>query len=160
MAHPQLSSLKQYGLEGEVKLLASVSVCVGEPVTKTSWEKDAMDMMGATTFSELKRRSSDWCYHDEKIKKDGWLVPSSKVMRGWEELSNGKKVFFFYFWMFDKSLWMYEMKDGDFTQPNDHRPPKNHYDNQLHVWIPEEKWTRCKVDLSDVVFEEELCWIE
>lgn len=159
MAHPALSSLKKYGLEGEVKLLASVSVHVGEPVTKTKYEKDTMDMEGATTFSELKRRSSDWSYHDEKIKREGWLMPSSKVMRGWECLSDKKKVFFFYFWMCDKSLWVYEMKEGDFTGSKDHFIPHGHYDNQLHVRIPEEKWTKCAV-LSDVVFEEDLCWIE
>ena len=118
-----------------------------------------MDMVGDTTFSELKRRSRDWSYRDEKIKKEGWLMPSCKVIEGWEQKSRGKKVYFFYLWMCDKSLWMYELKDGDFTQDGSHFIPRGHFDNQLHVRIPQEKWTPCG-DLSDVVFEEDVCWIE
>jgi hypothetical protein len=158
--HPGISSLVTYGTEGEQLLTSLISVIVGERVTKTAGTFDTMDFAGASSFSELKRRSSDWFYTDEKIQREGWLMPTTKVMKGWEALSEGKRVYFFYFWMRDKSLWMYEMKEGDFNGPNDHNPPKNHYDNQLHVTIQQDRWTRCNVDCSSIVFEEDSCWIE
>jgi hypothetical protein len=30
----------------------------------------------------------------------------------------------------------------------------------LHVAIPQEKWKKVEVDLSEVVFEEDGCWID
>lgn len=137
-----------------------ISRAVGDKLKKTSETFDSMDMTGKKSFCELKRRSSDWTYHDAKIKKEGWLMPANKVMRAWQELSEGKKVYFVYFWGFEKSLWLYEVKDTDFKKKEDYVIPKNHYDNQLHVTVPQEKWTRVAVDLSGVVFEEDKCWID
>jgi len=54
---------------------------------------------------------------------------------------------------------MYELKEGDFSQDGSHFIPKGHYDSQLHVRIPQKKWTQCG-NLSDVAFEEDVCWIE
>lgn len=157
--HPGISSLVAYGAEGELLLTSILCDIVGETISKTSGTFDTMDFEGETTFSELKRRSSDFFYCDTKIKEEGWLMPSCKVIKSWEKLSEGKKVFFFYFWMRDKSLWYYEMKEGDFSK-EEHKPPKNHYDKQLHVTIQEDKWKRCNVDCSSIVFEEDKCWIE
>lgn len=157
--HPSISSLLEYGKEGETKLLSSISAYVGEPVTKTKGVFDNMDFISESFFCELKRRSKDYSYCDEKIKKEGWLISSSKVIKGWEEIAKGKRVFFFYFWTWDKSLWVYELQEGDFTQDGSHFIPKGHYDTMLHVTIPQDKWIRCG-ELSDVVFEEDVCWIE
>lgn len=157
--HPGISSLVAYGYEGEDKLTSAISTYLGEHVVKTSATFDSMDFCGEKTFSELKRRSTDWTYYDTKIKEEGWLMPSNKVMKGWEEISKGKRVFFFYFWSFDKTLWAYEMSETDFTQKDDHFVPRNHYDNMLHVTIPQEKWTFVE-KLSSIVFEEETCWID
>ena len=158
--HPAINSLYTYGSEAEKYLMPIISRAVGDKLKKTSETFDSMDMTGKKTFCELKRRSSDWSYHDEKIKKEGWLMPANKVMRAWQELSEGKKVFFVYFWGFEKSLWLYEVKDTDFKKKEDYVIPKNHYDNQLHVTVPQEKWTRVAVDLSGVIFEEDKCWID
>lgn len=86
-------------------------------------------------------------------------MPSTKILRGWDELSKGKSVFFFYYWGCDKTLWVYEMKEGDFSTAH-HRIPRGHYDQQLHVAIHQDRWSRCDVDLSTVLFEEEGCWIQ
>jgi hypothetical protein len=158
--HPAINCLYSYGSEAEKILMPIVSRVVGDTLKKTSETFDSMDMVGRKTFCELKRRGLTWHYRDAKIKKEGWLMPSNKVMRGWEELSKGKRVFFVYFWSKDKSLWVYEMKEGDFSASGDHFVPKGHYDTQLHVAIPQDRWCRVDVDLSGVVFEEDRCWID
>lgn len=158
--HPAINSLYSYGIEGEEKLLSTISFYVGEPVKKTSATFDHLDAIGTNSFSEIKRRGSDWSYHDKIIKQEGWILPSCKVIRAWEELSKGKKVYFFYFWMVDKSLWVYEMKPNDFTDAKSHFIPNGHWDNMLHVRIMEDKWKRVNCDLRNVVFEEDQCWIE
>jgi hypothetical protein len=157
--HPCIAAKVSYGLEAERKLLPILSDVIGEPLIKTVGTFDCMDMEGLTSFSELKRRTTDYTYEDERIKREGWWMPSCKVIKGWQELSEGKRVFFFYLWSCDKSLWMYEMKEGDFSSSDCHKVPKGHYDNQLHVAIPQERWTRVECDLSSLVFEEDLCWI-
>lgn len=157
--HPAISSLVTYGYEGEDKLTSAISQCLGEQVIKTASAFDSMDFGSPTYFVELKRRGLDWTYHDTKIKEEGWFMPSCKVIKGWEEISKGKRVFFFYFWSFDKTLWSYEMSATDFTQKDDHFVPKNHYDTMLHVTIPQDKWTFVE-KISSIVFEEETCWIE
>ena len=157
--HPCISAKVSYGLEAEQKLLPILSTVVGEPIRKTGGTFDCMDFGGDSSFSELKRRTSDFSYRDEKIEREGWLMPSCKVIEGWWKLSEGKRVFFFYLWSCDKSLWVYEMKEGDFTSGDSHKVPKGHYDNQLHVAIPQELWSRVDCDLSSLVFEEDLCWI-
>jgi len=157
--HPCISSLVNYGLEAELKLTLEISKTLQEPIQKTKGTFDSMDFTGPRVFVELKRRGLDFCYHDVKIKEEGWLMPSCKVMKGWSELAEGKRVYFFYFWSFDKSLWMYEMKSGDFTEPGSHTVPKYHYDKMLHVKIPQDSWTFVKT-LDELVLEEELCWIE
>lgn len=158
--HPAVESLYTYGVEAEEKLLSTISAYVGEPVVRMSGTFDHLDMESKSAFSELKRRTAEWSYHDDKIKKEGWLVPSCKVIKAWEKLSEGKKVFFFYFWMCDKSLWVYEMKEGDFTAAGSHFVPKNHYDSMLHVKIHQDQWKRLNVDLRHVTFEEDVCWID
>jgi len=157
--HPNIKAKVVYGTEAEQKLLPILSHVVGEPLVKTSGTFDCMDMKGAGTFAELKRRGLDFSYCDEKIKREGWLMPSCKVIRSWTELAEGKRVFFFYYWGCDKTLWSYEMKEGDFSEGDCHFVPKGHYDNQLHVAILQERWQRVDVDLSEVVFEEEGCLI-
>lgn len=158
--HPAISSLVVYGAEAEEELCDVMSSVVGESVRKIHKTFDTMDVRGNTVFGELKRRSRDYHYNDEKIKKEGWLIPSCKIIRGWLEMAEGFEVYLFYFWSSDKTLWYYKMKEGDFCSGDCHKPPKNHYDKQLHVWIPEECWTRVPIDLSGLMFEEDECWIE
>lgn len=155
--HPAISTLVAYGAEAERILLPILSQIVQDGLKKTDGCFNTMDFQGKRTFAELKRRSKDWSYTDERIRQEGWLIPSCKILRGWEELSKGKDVFFFYFWMCDKSLWFYQLREGDFTGPKDHFVPKNHYDQMLHVTIPEEKWTF--VTKVENLFEEEQCLI-
>lgn len=157
--HPAIGGLVQYGTEAEEKLTAVLSDIVGETIKKTLKMFDVLDFQGSSTFAELKRRSSDYFYTDAKIKEEGWYVPSCKIIRGWDELSQGKRVLFFYLWMKDKSLWVYEMQEGDFSSNDCHKIPRGHYDNQLHVAIKEDQWCRCDADLSKIIFEEETCLI-
>lgn len=131
---------------------------VGEPLVKTRETFGLLDFLGQTVVAELKKRTSDWSYLDEKIQQEGWLIPSCKILRGWELLSQGKRVIFFYYWACDKTLWMYELQQGDFTSPGSHFIPKGHCDQMLHVTIPQRKWHALgKVDVS---FTEDECWIE
>jgi len=157
--HPNIQALVSYGLEAQQSLEEAISIVLDEPMKQTAATFDTLDFHSKTKFAELKRRTPEWSYHDEKIKKEGWLIPSCKILRGWEELSQGKRVFFFYFWSFDKSLWVFEMKVGDFSQ-TPHFIPKNHYDQMYHVAVPQDRWRHCEVNLSHLVFEEDLCWIQ
>ena len=157
--HPSIKSKVVFGTEAEQKLLPILSQAVNEKLHKTSGTFDVMDMVGSGIFAELKRRTSDFSYCDEKIQREGWLMPSCKIIRAWQELSEGKRVVFFYYWGCDKSLWMYEMSEGDFSSGDSHRVPNGHYDRQLHVAIVQDRWSRVDADLSEVVFEDEGCWI-
>jgi hypothetical protein len=158
--HPSISAKVSYGKEGQTALTTVISQILGEEMTETKATFDTLDFESPTIFAELKRRTRDWTYLDKKIQEEGWLIPSCKIHRAWEELARGKRVFFFYFWSFDKSLWMFEMKSDDFSEgEKTHFIPRYHYDTQLHVAAHQSRWTRCEVDLSHLVFEEDLCWI-
>lgn len=156
--HPCIASKVAYGEEGEQKLLGLLSDSVGEPLVKTKETYGILDFEGETVVAELKKRTSDWSYGDQKIQKEGWLIPSCKILKGWEQRSLGKRVVFFYYWACDKSLWMYELEDGDFTSAGSHFVPKGHYDQMLHVAVPQARWTRR--GSVEVAFEEDGCWIE
>lgn len=155
--HPSISSLVSYGEEAEQKLLSFLSDAVGEPLTKTKETFGILDFAGETVVAELKKRTSEWSYLDEKIQREGWLIPSCKILKGWDQMSEGKKVVFFYSWACDKSLWMYELQEGDFTSPGSHFVPRGHYDQMLHVAIPQSKWT--SLGRVEITFEEDECWI-
>ena len=157
--HPCIAQKVSYGTEAEQKLIGVLSAVVGEPLVKTAGTFDCMDLKGDGVFAELKRRGCDWHWSDTKIKEEGWLMPSCKIQRGWRELAKGNRVVFFYFWSQDKSLWMYEMHETDFTACR-HFVPRGHYDNQLHVAIPQQEWQRIAVDVSGIVFEEDTCLID
>ena len=154
--HPAISSLVAYGTEAEQILLPMLSVAVGEPLTKTGGKMDTMDFEGRTVVGELKKRSSDWSYKNKKIYDEGWLIPSCKIIKGWEQIAAGKRVVFFYFWMEDKSLWMWEMEEDDFIDGG-HFIPKNHYDQMLHVAVHQSSWEF--VGFVENKFQEEECWI-
>lgn len=157
--HPNIAALVSYGLEGQQSLADAISTVLGEPMEQTTATYDTLDFQSKTLFAELKRRKPEWSYYDEKIKKEGWLIPSCKILRAWEELDKGKRVFFFYFWSSDKTLWVFEMMPGDFSS-TPHFIPKNHYDQMLHVAVPQERWRRCEVDLTHLQFEEDQCQIQ
>ena len=155
--HPAITALVSYGEEGEQKLLSVIGEALGEPVTKTKETFATLDFLGETVVAELKKRTSDWSYCDEKIQREGWLIPSCKILKGWEQIHLGKRVVFFYYWACDKTLWMYELEEGDFTAPGSHFIPRNHYDKMLHVAVPQSRWTA--LGSIDAQFEEEQCWI-
>lgn len=157
--HPCIAAKVAYGTEGEDKLLPVLSDVVGQPLKKMKGTYSVLDFYGNSVFVELKKRTPQWSYTDPKIQKEGWLIPSCKILFGWTMLEKGKRVFFAYYWSFDKSLWIYELKAGDFTTGG-HFVPEGHYDQMLHVAIPQEKWKKVEVDLSEVVFEEDGCWID
>lgn len=156
--HPCIESKVAYGEEGEQKLLDFLSECVGEPLVKTKETFGVLDFAGETVVAELKKRTSDWSYDDEKIQREGWLIPSCKILKGWEQRSLGKRVVFFYYWACDKSLWMYELQDNDFTEAGSHFVPRGHYDQMLHVAVPQTRWN--SLGSVQVAFEEDGCWIE
>lgn len=155
--HPCIESKVAYGEEAEEKLIELLSNRVKEPLVKTKETFGILDFSGPSVVAELKKRTSDWSYHDEKIKREGWLIPSCKILRGWEHLSEGKKVFFYYYWACDKSLWEYELLQSDFTAPGSHFVPRGHYDQMLHVAVPQGKWK--SLGSVEVAFEEDGCWI-
>jgi hypothetical protein len=154
--HPNIEHLVTYGKEAEEALAPLLSQIVGDTLLKTGSEFDSLDFQGDHTFAELKRRSDDWSYTHPKIQQEGWLIPSCKIMRGWTELAKGRKVFFFYAWDCDRSVWMYELAPGDFTSGG-HFIPKGHYDAMLHVAVPQSRWTRLPVEAP---WKAQGCWID
>ena len=156
--HPAIQSLLDYGEEGERLLRNVICDWLGEEIEKTPQVFGKLDFLGKTTSSDLKRRTPTWHYTNSQIRQDGWLIPWCKVLDGFDHQHRGKRVYFFYFWSSDKTLWVYELPRGSWSLPP--FTPEGHFDNQLHVGIPEAKWTHIWTAPSHVVFEEDTCWIE
>lgn len=157
--HPAIHSKVVYGTEGEDKLLPVLSAALGKPLRKIGNSFSVLDFKGEGVFAELKKRTSEWSRQDPKIKNEGWLIPSCKILQSWAEMDKGNEVVFFYFWASDKTLWSYRLKRTDFTTGG-HFVPKGHYDQMLHVAVPEHLWEQVSLDGFDLQFEEDTCWIE
>lgn len=129
------------GLYYEKVLQPALERCVGESLTKTSDCMDQMDFEGASCFVEVKSRGDQYHYSQWFIKKDGWMLPSGKIERAQREVAAGKRVFFFYFWRADKSLWMWEYTEGGVLGCREEYP-EWHHDQQKQTFIPEQYWKR------------------
>lgn len=129
------------GLYYEKVLHPKLETIVGEPLVHTKEETDAMDYEGVSCFVEVKSRGDQYHYSQWFFKKDGWMLPSSKIDRAQREIEAGKRVFFFYFWRADKSLWMWEYKEGGVLGCLE-QYPEWHHDKQKQTYIPEQCWKR------------------
>jgi len=130
-----------FGYHYEQILKPKIEEILGEAVDKTSEETDMMDFFGESYFAELKTRGDQYHYSQWFIKKDGWLIPTCKIRRAIEEVREGKKVVFFYFWTAGKSLWMWEFKEEDLRDTLD-CVPSWHQDHQRQSYVMEHHWTR------------------
>ena len=139
-SHP-FHKRSRLGLYYEQVLKPTLEKVIGEPIQKTESETDTMDFYSEHFFLELKVRSDSYHYTQEFIKRDGWIVPTCKIMRAIEETKKGKKVLFFYFWMAGKSLWCYEFNERDLSEMKD-KYPEWHRDHQQQTYIPESLWKR------------------
>jgi hypothetical protein len=122
-------------------LKPAMEKAVGESLVKTSEDNDTMDFEGKTCFVELKTRGDQYHYSQWFIKKDGWLLPTCKITRAHEEVREGKRVIFFYFWTAGKTLWRWDFSsDGLKDSKEDY--PSWHQDYQKQTYIKERHWTR------------------
>lgn len=131
-----------YGTRLEPYFLQKLSEVTNDTITKTSYCFSLLDFEGQTSWSELKVRTADWFYTDPKIQEEGWLIPACKFLDAAWKKSEGKDVFFFYYWALDQSLWMIKF-EPTFLMDFLLGIPKDHKDNQLHYFIHQDKWTFC-----------------
>ena len=125
----------------EMVLKPALEKAVGEPLVKTSEDLDTMDFEGKTCFVELKSRSDQYHYSQWFIKRDGWILPTCKITRARQEVKEGKKVVFFYFWKAGKSLWRWDFSEGGLLDAKE-KYPDWHQDKQKQTYIKERHWVR------------------
>jgi hypothetical protein len=148
-----------YGLRYEVILLPVLSKILEDEILKTEYCFSLMDYCGKRTWSELKVRSDDYHFTDECM-KDGWLVPAGKMIEACWKVSQGYEVSFFYLWERDGALFQYNFLPED-TTTFKFCVPENHADNQLHYYVPPERWERvATLDLSKSLKKPKTCLIE
>lgn len=140
IGHP-FSARSRLGLYYEMVLKPALEKAVGEPLTKTKEEMDCMDFEGRTCFVELKTRSDQYHYSQSFIKRDGWILPTCKIVRARKEVKEGKRVFFFYFWLAGKSLWQWDFSEGGLLDSLE-KYPEWHQDYQKQTYIKERHWKR------------------
>jgi hypothetical protein len=140
IGHP-FESRGPLGLYYEKILHPTLEKIVGETLVKTASCFDEVDFEGETCFVELKTRSDKYHYSQSFIQKDGWILPSCKIMRAREEVKKGKKVFFFYFWKAGKSLWIWEFSEEGCLGAKEEYPSW-HQDGQKHIYIKQSNWKR------------------
>lgn len=127
-----------FGKLGEEEVLPLVEMILGENLTPTEKFYDTMDAESENYWVEIKTRSKTYHWQD-KIMKEGWLIPACKIQRALAETE--KKVCFYYYWKSDSSLWELEFKPilvADLVP----RIPPWHKEKQLHYYIPQDRWTQ------------------
>ncbi len=122
-------------------LKPALEKAVGEPLVKTSEDLDTMDFEGKTCFVELKTRGDQYHYSQWFIKRDGWILPTCKITRARQEVKEGKKVVFFYFWRAGKSLWRWDFSEEGLKDCKEEYPSW-HQDLQKQTYIKEHHWIR------------------
>ena len=112
----------------------------------TEDSKDTMDFCSEDIYIEVKTRKT-YSWSDSQIQREGFLLPFCKIERA---LKESKKVFFYYYWKTDKSLWSWEFKK---EQASLLKPfvPRWHYEKQRHVAVPVSWWR-----LEGIIDEEEM----
>ncbi len=139
----------EYGWRQELVLQPILEACIGEKLEKTSSRYDVIDFEGATCYVELKCRKA----HDKKGRlvrsdtHDSWLMPASKIEYADKQ---EKRVFLFYRFEGDKTLWMIEYKRGMLSDLKTERPIW-HSARSLHYYIPADRWTRIEIVTEDIV---------
>ena len=125
------------GNEGLQIVKPLVEKVLDQPLTVTQFFYDTMDLEGSDCFVEIKTRTEKYHWEDEKIEREGWLIPACKIERAQKEQ---KKCYFYYYWRSDKSLWELEYCPELFQDLN---PviPWWHKDQQRHYYVPRERWT-------------------
>jgi hypothetical protein len=144
-----VTPLHVFGWAKEVVLQPILEAIVEEPLTKTARRYDTVDFEGATCCVELKCRNA----YDKNGRSvtseshDTWLMPASKI--DYAE-ANDKKVYLFYYFDGDKTLWMIEYNKGMFSHLESVRPIW-HSQRSLHYYVPKEMWTLLDVEYGVVV---------
>ena len=135
-------------LERELKPL--IERYLGYSLTATEYAYDSVDMISnsGNTAVELKGRpdlrspmdkspavpqySTDW---------DEWIIPYCKI---WNKRT--KRLYFFYYWAGDNTLWAIKYKASQFNEYT-RAVPFQHTSNQLHIYIPKDDW----IDITEAV---------
>jgi len=134
----------EYGKKAENRLLPVLETIIGEKIVPTANSCDTMDGVSETWDVELKRRTAKYSWADEKIMKEGWLIPACKITRA---RTSGKRTAFFYSWEKDESLWMFEYTEASMNGLKSY-VPFWHIDKQPHFNIPFCLWTRQNVSVE------------
>lgn len=121
--------------EGEAteNLLEDFLIRTHGPITKTE-KKANFDREAEDCWIEIKGRSEKYRSDDQWSQK-GWFVGLPKVTSAKKA---NKKVYFYYYFNGDKTLWRLEYADSIF----DGLTPKPNRQGQLTYTVPKEFWTR------------------
>ena len=146
-----VTPLHVWGWSQEIEMQPILESYVGEKLQKTSARYDIIDFEGPTCYVELKcRKAKDKNGYTVTSKThDSWLMPASKIEYADRQ---EKRVFLFYRFEADKTLWVIDYKRGMLADLQTVRPIW-HSARSLHYYIPADRWTRLEVVTEDVVVE-------
>ena len=132
-----------YGWCKEVQLQPILESFIGEKIEKTSSRYDIVDFEGPTCHVELKcRKAQD--KNGRMVRSnthDSWLMPASKIEYADKQQ---KRVFLFYYFEGDNTLWVINYRQGLLDDIQTIRPIW-HSARSLHYYIPMEMWTRVEI---------------
>ena len=139
----------RYGLRYEPLLLPKISEFLNDTLVKTNYCFSMLDYEGIRTWSELKVRSSNHSRSDPWF-ENGWLLPACKFLEAAAKVSDEhKEVWFFYLWERDGSLWAYKYHPDDMNRFR-LDVPSFHNDNQLHYYVPQDRFQFvCNLQIED-----------
>jgi len=132
------SSWHAYGYLKEDELKGDIETIVGEKLEKTA--KGARhDFENPETVVELKSRPalSGNGVSQKREYFDTWLIPCCKT-----DCLRGKKLIFFYYWGWDKTLWRCDY-DPELWATFERGVPF-WKESQEHFYVPAEHWTLVK----------------
>ena len=139
----------EFGWRQEIFMQPILESYVGEPLKKTSARYDTIDFEGETCCVELKCRNArdknDYLVTSKS--HDTWLMPASKI--DYAEMQQ-KKVFLFYYFQGDGTLWVIDYKKGMLSHLKSVRPIW-HSARSLHYYIPADMWDRIELVTEDFV---------
>ena len=137
LAHRFNAERHAIGQQGFEEVAPFVERILGEPITPTAAFYDTMDAESEHWLIEIKKRTAKYHYTDKVIQKEGWLIPLSKVKRGY---TSDKRVVFYYFWEQDKTLWELEFHKELFDSLTP-AVPWFHKQRQLHYYVHQDHWS-------------------
>lgn len=124
------------GQQGFDLIKPLVEECLGETMTPSAVFYDTLDAESEHYLIEVKTRTAKYKHTDSVIEKEGWLLPASKVKRGYTE---AKQVVFFYYWRADQSLWRLDFNEDLFDSLTP-AVPWHSRERQLHYYVKKEHW--------------------